>query len=313
MSTINDAQGPPVIVIAGPTASGKSLLAARLAARHGGTVINADGMQLYSALPILSAQPDAELAGMAPHRLYGVLDAASPVTAASWVAMADAEIRGALDASSIPVVVGGTGLYLEAMLEGLAPIPPVPAGIRAESAALFRHLGRDAFRAELIRADPLAGRLPAGDTQRLLRAHEVLRATGRSLFAWQALPRRGALLYCFHRLLLQPSRDTLYAACDRRFLAMLEQGAIEELHAALALYDAAAPGMKALGVRPLSDWMAGGLDREEAVRQGQADTRHYAKRQTTWFRHRFAPRARRVIAGHEAQEIDTFSPWFTDR
>ncbi len=288
---------PPVLVIGGPTASGKSALALDLAEALDGVVINADSMQLYRELAILTARPDAAALARAPHRLYGVLAGAERGAAGRWRDLALAEIAAAQAAGRRPIVAGGTGLYLEALIHGLADIPPVPPEIRAEAVARHRALGGPAFHAELAQLDPvMAARLHPGDTQRLIRAWEVRAATGRSLAEWQAappVPSGGPTdALTFDVVVLMPPRDSLYAACDARFAAMIAAGALEEVRALVALgLDPGLPVMKALGVPPLHHHLNGEISLDEAIVQAQRDTRHYAKRQLTWFRHR-SPAAR---------------------
>jgi len=225
---LTDVADPSVIIIAGPTASGKSALALELAAALGGTIINADSQQIYRDLKILSARPDAAAMRQVPHRLYGFLDAAERGSVGRWRALALAEIAAAQTRGSLPFLVGGTGLYLRALQHGLAAVPPIPAAIRAEAAALFDALGGPAFRDRLMPFDATAAsRLPSGDRQRLMRAWEVVRATGRPLDDWQRGV-AGLAPYRFATVLMMPSREALYAACDARFAAMIAGGAIEE-------------------------------------------------------------------------------------
>jgi tRNA dimethylallyltransferase len=279
----------PVVVIGGPTASGKSDLALRMAERFAGTVINGDAMQVYRELKVLTARPsDADLA-RAPHRLYGVLSARERCTAAQWRTMALEAIGDARRDGRLAIVVGGTGLYLRALMEGLAPVPEVPADIREGAVARHRALGGAAFHAELAGLDPeMAARLKPGDTQRLIRAWEVVTATGRSLASFQRLPiAESGLRFAAIRLL--PPRDALYAACDARCLRMVEEGALDEVRALLALgLDPSLPAMKSLGVRELAAYIRGEADREDAIARFQQTTRNYAKRQVTWFRHQMS-------------------------
>ncbi len=285
-----------VILITGATASGKSGLALELAealAQTGGaTVINADSMQVYEELRVLTARPGAAELARAPHRLYGVVPAAERCSAGRWQGLARTEIRAAQAAGRVAIVVGGSGLYLRALLDGLAPVPKIPAAIRAAAQARHRELGGAGLRAELLARDGAAAGLQAGDSARLIRAWEVLQATGRPLSAWQAeqrqAPERGLgdpLLRC----ILELPRPELYRRCDVRFLDMIEAGALAEVAALeeLAL-DPGLPAMKALGVGPLARHRAGQLSLDEAVALAQRDTRRYAKRQLTWLRHQAA-------------------------
>ncbi len=278
---------PPLILIGGPTASGKSALALALAEEFAGTVINADSMQVYRDLAVLTARPSAADEARAPHRLYGVLDAADPCSAARWRALAEGEIAAAAARGRLPILVGGTGLYFRALLDGLADIPPIPAAIRAEARRRHRELGGAGFHVALASRDPAgAARLAAGDTQRLLRAYEVVAATGRPLGDWQREQPAGPCYADVATVLLMPSRPALYAACEARFAAMAAQGGLAEVAALLARRLAAdLPAMKAVGVPELARHLAGALPLDEAIRLGQQATRRYAKRQVTWFRH----------------------------
>jgi tRNA dimethylallyltransferase len=281
-----EAVGTPVVIVAGPTASGKSALALALAEAFGGTLINADSMQLYRGLAVLSACPGAGEMARVPHRLYGILDAAEACSAGRWRALALTEIAAAHAAGRLPILVGGTGLYLRALLEGIAPVPPVPPACRAAARELHARLGGEAFRAALAALDPdAAERLPASDRQRLIRAYEVVAATGRPLGEWQrAQDAAGAPSAA--AVVLLPPRAALYRACDARFLAMMEQGALGEAETLLARrLDPALPAMKAVGLRELGAFLAGRVTRAAAIAQAQQATRRYAKRQYTWFNH----------------------------
>jgi tRNA dimethylallyltransferase len=227
-----------------------------------------------------------------------VLDATELCSAARWRALALAEIETA----AVPIVVGGTGLYLRALLEGLAPVPDIPAAIRAKARALHKALGGAAFRARLAERDPeAAARLHAGDTQRLVRAYEVVEATGRPLGDWQRAQPRAAPVGPVLALVLLPPRAPLYATCDRRLEAMLAAGALAEVRQLLARdLDPALPVMKALGVPAFARHLRGEIPLDEALRLAQVATRQYAKRQNTWFRHQI-PAARRF----EAQYSET--------
>ena len=276
----------PILLIAGPTASGKSALGLAIAEEFRGTLINADSMQVYRDLAILTARPSAAELARAPHRLYGVLDAAEVCSAARWCAMAEAEIAAAQAEGRLPLLVGGTGLYFRALLKGLAPVPEIPAAVRAAARALHKSIGGVLFHAVLARRDPEAGtRLHPSDSQRLIRAYEVVTATGRTLRDWHrgdgaGTQRRAAAL------LLLPPREALYDAIDRRFLAMVERGAREEVRALLARGLAPElPAMKAVGVPELIREIRGEISLEGAMALAQQASRNYAKRQITWFRH----------------------------
>ncbi len=279
------------VVIGGPTASGKSALALAIACEFGGTVINADSMQVYRDLPVLTAQPsDAERA-IVPHRLYGFLPVTERCSAGRWAHLARTEIDAAQTSGRLPIVVGGTGLYLKALCDGLAPVPEVPARVRDAARRRLAEIGKPAFHAELARRDPgMAARVRPGDSQRMLRAWEVMAATGRSLADWQAQavrPRSDAATR-FVKLALAPERGRLYAACDARFLAMIERGAVDEARRLASHFDGSGlPGFKALGLRELIGHIRGEASLDAAITAGQQATRRYAKRQMTWFRHQF--------------------------
>ena len=281
---------PPVLVIAGPTASGKSALALELADLCGGTIINADSLQTYRDLRILTARPDQSAQARVPHRLYGFLDAGERGSAARWRALALDEIAKATKAGRLPIVVGGTGLYLRAIEEGLAPVPEIPAEIRQEAIELHRALGGVAFRERLGRLDPAAAqRLFPGDKQRLLRAFEVVRATGVTIGTWQNQT-KSEPAYRFGTILLAPPREWLYAACNARLIQMIEAGALAEAQALAARrLDPSLPAMKAVGLPELLSYLRGDLPLDTAVAAAQRATRRYAKRQMTWFRHQMTP------------------------
>ncbi|MDO8608294.1 MAG: tRNA (adenosine(37)-N6)-dimethylallyltransferase MiaA [Phaeospirillum sp.] len=278
---------PPAIIIAGPTASGKSGLALALAREFDGVVINADSMQVYGGLPILTAQPSAQDQAELPHRLYGVLPPSAACSAARWRDMAAAEMEAAWGEGLLPIVVGGTGLYLRSLMQGLSPIPEIPDEVRAGVRRRLAELGNVAFHAHLTGRDRvMAARLAVGDSQRMVRALEVVEATGRSLADWQAQPAEGGVKAAWHILALLPERDRLYAACDGRFKAMVAAGALDEARAVMALGLASSlPAMKALGLRELAAALAGEVDLAAAIASAQQATRNYAKRQCTWFRH----------------------------
>jgi len=276
-----------VAVLYGPTASGKSDLAVALAERLNGVVINADSLQLYAELSILTARPNKDTLARAPHCLFGVLPAAEASSAAWWRDAALTEIGAAHAAGKHPILVGGTGLYLKTLMEGLSPVPTADAAARAKATALYADLGGAAFRAALAERDPvIAARLESGDRQRLIRAWEVVEATSTPLSEWQALPKDPGHRLEFRLIGLMPPRDALYARIDHRFETMLECGALEEA----AQFDAlglppALPANKALGLPELRRHLKGEIDLAEATRLAQQASRNYAKRQMTWFRH----------------------------
>jgi tRNA dimethylallyltransferase len=276
---------PPLVVIAGATASGKSAAALDLAERRGGVIINADASQVYADLRILSARPSRDEEARAPHRLYGVIDGSLACSAATWAAMARAAIAEVHAAGQLPILVGGTGLYIRTLLDGIAPVPEIPDAVRAEVRGLD-----DPHAALAVEDAAMAARLRPSDRQRSARALEVWRATGRSLGEWQ----RANVGGIGEAVALQPyvveiERDALYARCDARFDLMLAGGALDEV-AALARRGLARdlPVMKALGVPPLLRHLAERLPLAEAADIARRDTRHYAKRQLTWFRNQTA-------------------------
>ena len=275
---------PPVTLIAGPTASGKSALALELAQQSGGVIVNADSAQIYRDLPILSAAPDSDEIARVEHRLYGVLDGEQPCSAADWAAMAQREIADVHASGRMPILVGGTGLYLRTLLDGIAPVPSIDPGIRSE----VRQAPVEANRARLQQIDPeAAARLKPADTTRIARALEVVLSAGRTLAEWQS-EREGGIgdEIALRLLILLPPRDWLYERCDRRLEAMVDGGAAEEVQALLDRnLSPDLPVMRAIGVREIAAWLAGELRREEAVAAGRQATRRYAKRQYTWFAH----------------------------
>ncbi|MBB3980957.1 tRNA dimethylallyltransferase [Sphingobium fontiphilum] len=275
---------PRVALIAGPTASGKSALALRLAEITDGIVINADASQVYADLSILSARPPAEDLARAPHRLYGHIDAAEVCTAARWAAEARAEIDDAHAQGRLPILAGGTGLYIRTLLDGIAPVPDIDPDIRAQVRAMPVALAH----AALSQEDPAAAaRLAPADTTRVARALEVVRSTGKPLAHWQAHKAGGiADRITLSPLILLPPRDWLIERCDRRFGLMIEQGAVAEVEALLARnLSPELPAMRAIGVREIAAWIDGRMDRETMMERGRIATRQYAKRQYTWFAH----------------------------
>lgn len=279
---------PRAVLIAGPTASGKSGLALRLAELLApATIINVDSMQVYAEIPILSAAPSAAERARVPHRLFGHVPAAEAYSAGRFVREAAAAVAEARAAGRRPILVGGTGLYFKALLDGLSPIPDIPVDVRAR----WRRMGAAAGSGELHRLlaerDPeMAARLVASDTQRIVRALEVLDATGRSLGDWQAM--KGEPVIAAERaarLVLRPERAELHRRGDARLEAMFAAGAVDEVARLRALQlDAALPAMRALGVRPLLRHLCGEIGREEALEAAKLETRQYVKRQETWLK-----------------------------
>jgi tRNA dimethylallyltransferase len=276
------------VVVAGPSGSGKSALAMDVAHAFGGVVINADSMQVYRELRVLTARPTPEDEARLPHRLFGVLSATERCSAGRWLGLARAEIGATVSAGRLPILVGGTGLYLKVLRDGLAEVPAIPLEVHAEANALYARLGDERFRQELARLDPEgASQIATRDRQRLVRAFEVARGTGRPLSDWQ---RQGPLAPVatrrFATIALMPPREQLYPALDARLEAMLANGAIEEVRALSALdVDANLPAMKALGVREIAGYLRGESSLQEAAALAKRATRRFAKRQFTWFRH----------------------------
>jgi tRNA dimethylallyltransferase len=277
-----------VALIAGPTASGKSDLAVQRAlelARRGarGVIVNADSAQVYRDLAVLSARPTEEEMRGVEHRLFGAWDGAEPCSAADWAAAARREIDSAHGDGAVPILVGGTGLYIRTLLDGIAPVPPIDPAVREAVRALPTAVAYAALGAE----DPeRAARLNPNDTARIARALEVVRSTGKPLAHWQE-ERTGGIgeSVSLFPLVLLPERERLYRRCDLRFARMLEIGAVPEVEALLARdLSPALPVMRAIGVREIAGWLHGGWPREEALIRGQQATRNYAKRQYTWFK-----------------------------
>ena len=301
------------ILIAGPTASGKSSLALTLAEKLGGTVINADSMQVYRELRILTARPTPEDETRAPHALYGFTSGAQAYSAGRYTVDAAAAIAAARSASRVPIVVGGTGLYFKALLEGLSPVPPTDPDVRKYWREQARLRPAPELHALLTQRDPeTAARLMPTDPQRIVRALEVLESTGRSLADWQKQPGQPVLREAeTARLLVLPDRGTQGARIDARFDAMLAAGVVEEVRALVALaYSPELPIMRAHGVPALAAHLAGQLTLGEAAEMAKADTRHYAKRQLTWLKRNmmswniiFQQQMQTIMAGN-ISEID---------
>lgn len=292
-----------VLVIGGPTASGKSGLALAIARAKNGAVINADSMQLYDGLPVLTAQPSAADKAAAPHLLYAGLKPDDPCSAARWRKMALEAIEETLAAGRLPVVTGGTGFYIRTLVYGISPIPDVPHALREKIAARQKEAGNPAFHAALAARDPvMAAKLHPFNTQRLIRATEVLEATGKSLSHWQALPPEPPPAHLkFVTALLLPPRNVLYARCDGRFGLMLKEGALEEARKFRETAPPATPLARALGYPELCLHLDGKITLAEAIRRARQSTRNYAKRQVTWFRHQLKPDL--VLEDADAEDI----------
>jgi tRNA dimethylallyltransferase len=281
---------PSVIVITGPTASGKSALALALAEKRKGTVINADAMQTYDAFPILTAQPTAEERARVPHTLYGALPLSETLSAARWRDLATVEIERCLADKRLPILCGGSGLYLRTLMQGISAIPVVPVGARDQANADWEAMGADAFRKRLAERDPdIVARLKAGDRQRHVRAWEVVTVTGRPLSDWQKEEGEAAP-WRFATVLLIPERRWLRERIAHRFDAMLKDGVLVEVRTVFDRQpDPQWPGLKAHGAPELFRHFRGELSWGEARRIAIDHTRQYAKRQMTWFRHQMTP------------------------
>lgn len=283
-------------IIAGPTAGGKSALAVKRAVELGGAVVNCDSRQIYSDLPILTAQPSEEDKTQAPHHLYGTVHPNDPVSTGSWREMAMPLIEKLLEDGVTPIITGGNGLYIKTLIEGISPIPDVPAEIRLAANEKQKELGNPAFYEELKKRDPAtAAKYHPMHTARLVHAWEILEATGKPLAEWQALPKSAPPDdWLFDITLVMPPRDILYDRCNRRFEQMLQAGAAEELEAFdKKVADGQVSGdailIKTVGANALRAWRNGTITREQAIDLAQTETRQYAKRQTTWFNNQVKP------------------------
>ena len=299
-----------VIVVTGPTASGKSALALALAEHRSGTVINADAMQTYDAFPILTAQPSADERARVPHALYGVLPLSETLSAARWRTLASAEIERCLAAGRTPILCGGSGLYLRTLMQGIATIPDVPQQVREQANADWQALGPDAFRMRLAEKDPaIVVRLKPGDRQRHVRAWEVASATGRPLSDWQTDAGSPAP-WRFATIVLAPERDWLRGRIESRFDAMLGQGVLAEVRQVFDRSpDPRWPGLKAHGAPELFRHFRGELPLEKARQIAIDHTRQYAKRQMTWFRHQLTPDL--VVDPQSAQALASVAQYLT--
>ncbi|WP_411956197.1 tRNA (adenosine(37)-N6)-dimethylallyltransferase MiaA [Arvimicrobium flavum] len=285
------------ILIAGPTASGKSALAIELAVKHGGAIINADSMQVYAGLRVLTARPDDRDLSIAPHHLYGHVDPADDYSTGAWLR----DVKALLDGDALegrrPIFVGGTGLYFRALTEGLSQMPDIPSQVRDRWRYHIIEDGVARLHEILFRRDPAAAlRIDKTDSQRVVRALEVLDASGRSILEWQAMRDEPLVdLPSAHAAALEIPRELLVKRIDARFDRMVEEGALDEVKDLLARrIGVDKPAMKAIGVREFSDAIEGRLTMAEAIERAKIATRQYAKRQTTWFRHQFGPQWKRI-------------------
>ncbi len=297
---MGQSQTKTVVLIAGPTASGKSAVAMAVAEGLKGIIINADAMQLYSELKVLTSRPSAADEAAYPHKLYGCVPAREVWSAGRWLQAANEEIKAAWDAGAVPVVVGGTGLYFKVLEQGLSPVPTVPDDIRERWRNRLVSDGAHALHAELKAVEPLeAERLNPGDSQRVVRALEVLEATGKPLSAHFSSARAQSVLAgaTVRRVALLPPREELYGVIDVRFETMMARGALDEVKALLSLsLPRDVPAMKAIGVEALEAYLNERATLPDAVAMAQRQTRNYAKRQMTWIRNQMAdwPRVERL-------------------
>jgi tRNA dimethylallyltransferase len=302
---------PEVILIAGPTASGKSALALTLAEKLGGIIVNADSMQVYRDLRIITARPTPEDEQRAPHRLYGQIDAAENYSVGRWRAEAGATLEATGRYGRAAIIVGGTGLYFNALTRGLTAVPPIPAEIREQVRARLAREGVGALHRELKQRDPAAAaRLMPGDRARIARALEVVLATGRSLLDWHGEGKPASLEPVrAAKIFLMPRREELLRRIDARFDAMIAAGALEEVRALAGRnLDPQLPAMKAHGVPSLIRHLRGEISLTEAVEASQRETRQYTKRQATWFRNQLSDfvwtEPENALAAVEAQLLE---------
>ena len=288
---------PTIHIIAGPTAGGKSALAIKRAGELNGAIVNCDSRQIYDALPVLSAQPSIEDKAEAPHYLYGTVHPDETVSAGSWRGMAVPLIETLLAEGNPPIITGGNGLYIKTLMEGISPIPEVPAEIRQRAVERQKELGNPAFHAELEKRDPATAALyHPMHKARLIHAWEIFEATGKPLAEWQALPKSAPPDdWVFDITIVMPERDVLYDRCNRRFLQMLDAGAAEELAAFDKLVDNGdisrdSVMIKTVGAAALRALREGRISKEDAITLAQTETRQYAKRQMTWFRNQIKPK-----------------------
>jgi tRNA dimethylallyltransferase len=294
---------PRIWLIAGPTASGKSALALRLAQETGAEIVNADALQLYADLRLLTARPSAQEEALAPHHLFGTVDAADGWSVGRWLRAATTVLGEIAGRGRPVVVVGGTGLYFRALTHGLAEIPTTPPEARRAAAEDFDAMGEADFRARLAAADPAAeARISPGDRQRLSRAWEVFAATGASLSDWQARTSPALPAGSWRAVALEPPRSALYDRCDARLELMIAAGALDEVAALAARgLDPELPAMKAVGYRELAAHLRGEVTLAQGLEAAQRETRRYAKRQSTWLRGQMAEWPRVDAVDHQSQ------------
>ncbi|MGC6518124.1 MAG: tRNA (adenosine(37)-N6)-dimethylallyltransferase MiaA [Candidatus Puniceispirillaceae bacterium] len=297
------------IIVAGPTASGKSAMAIDLARAYDGVIINADSMQIYSDLSIITACPDDDERARAPHELYNILSGQNACSVGKWLSMARNMVLQVRAQNKLPILCGGTALYLNAARHGMSSIPDIPDELHHQIIDEHKQKGGQAMLDALARTDPaLAARLSVGDSQRITRATEVFRHTGRPLSEWQNDPPCGQLPGTGFSFLLAPDRQALYERINKRFLAMWEGGAIEEVEALLAKnLESNLPVMKAVGVPQIKDYLAGIYDKQTAITEAQTQSRRYAKRQFTFFRNNFFTNFEVNETYSERKNLDFFS------
>ena len=282
----------PVWILAGPTASGKSALALKIAQKINGVIINADSMQIYHEIPLLSAQPSLEDQAIAPHRLYGFQPIAQNFSSVEWAQHAVTTINKTFHDGQQPILVGGSGLYLRALIEGFSPMPSIPAAVRKHVTDLYDILGPNSFHSMLHKIDPLtAERLHPTDRQRCIRAREVYEVSGEPLSAWQARDKQSpAGNLTFRTCIVLPDREKLHAHINTRFVAMVDQGALDEARGVKAMnLPSDLTGAQALGLNALMEYLDGQISLNDAIELAQTQTRQYAKRQYTWFRRQSLP------------------------
>ncbi len=282
----------PVLIIGGPTASGKSGLALLVAEQFGGDVINCDSMQVYNGLPILTAQPTAEDFDRAPHKLYSVFEPFEMCSATKWRELAIKEINSAHSKNQLPIIAGGTGFYINTLIKGLSPIPDIDPEIRKKLCEMHQEMGTLKFFNEFEKLDHVMAKLlDSQNSQRIIRAWEVLEGTGKSLSEWQLMPPIPPPNdFDFKVVTIMPDREKLYAKCNSRFEWMFDSGAIDEVVEFKEKYPIEDMSLKnALGYKEICDYLEGVVSKEDAIKKSQQTTRHYAKRQMTWLRHQIKP------------------------
>lgn len=269
-----------IIIICGPTASGKSAYATSLALAQNGAIINADSMQIYREIPILTASPSAKDKSSVPHHLYNYISIKDNFSVADYQKAALAKITEVEEHGYLPIIVGGTGLYISSLIRGLNIIPNIEPEVRQKARNLLQKIGNEAFHEKLMKVDPIVGaKLAVGDSQRMVRAYEVFMQTGKSITNFQQEEPISPLLnYDIETIMISPERKMLYKACDERFVRLVENGALEEVRSAMAGGDS-----KALGFAQLASYLRGEITLLKATALAQAKTRQYAKRQVTWF------------------------------